>query len=141
MSALRDFCIALLGGAVGVGGGVATAPKVKPAIERRLAAKPRPAPERTAPPATPILFDCALPGTAIAAPGALAPPVSDWPGFAPVSGWWDGGWTYTPPPRVQPPTFSPVAAAPVPEVAAWAMLVTGFGLVGASVRRKGRRQT
>lgn len=143
MIGLRDFCIALLAGSMGAGGTVAVqhAPKTKKVVAR-------PAPKRIAPRPTPApaapsrILDCPLPpadpfGAGVVEPFAGAAPSTPvfFPaaGFPPIPPVVPGGGGVLPP-VTPPPTFPP-AVPGVPEPAAWAMLIAGFGLVGMAARR------
>lgn len=137
---LRDFCVALLAGSVGVGGTVAVhkADAPKPAIER----KARPKPVRAATgkrslqvaPSAPVIFDCPLPSVSVDSfllPGDVTGAVDSigWRVVPPVdSGWWTGGGDMPPP--------SPPPVGAVPEPAIWAMMIAGYGLIGVAVRRQ-----
>lgn len=135
----RELCALLLAGGMGATSVVAVQ-KTKPAVAKasakpkgervRTASRPRVArPEPAAP--APIL-DCPLVGSPFSAePNPLAlpalPPVDLGGGtWAQPPGVWGGGSALP-----SPPTSLPV----VPEPGRWAMLLSGFGLVGLSLRR------
>ncbi|MFA5580533.1 MAG: PEPxxWA-CTERM sorting domain-containing protein [Paracoccaceae bacterium] len=130
----------IAGIAVGGGGTIATK-AVNDHLNAKKAAvtKPRPAKARKAPaprplalPSAALLSDCPLPSAGINPFADMAPEFSGstWPaltlsGVRPV----EGGWFRTP--MNQPPTLPAV-----PEPDAWAMMITGFGLIGLACRRR-----
>jgi hypothetical protein len=142
---LKEICVLLLAGGVGAGSVVTVqaAQKAKPVAARP---KPRPVAARPAPP-RPALEDCPalvaplgsglLPDVASSLPlgqavepggsvAVLSPGLGD--GLVVPPGGGSGG-IILPPPPVGPS---------VPEPAAWAMMLSGFGLVGVALRM-GRR--
>jgi hypothetical protein len=142
MLGLKEICALLAAGAIGVGGTVAVQ-HAKPTVTRSKArpakaAKPRiarsaPAPLQDCPsvtdmavlPPAPLLTPMGSPGGGLADLGVVAGP-----GFAEA---FPGASLPTDDPGL-PPLPAPEPLPPVPEPAAWAMLVTGFGLVGAALR-------
>lgn len=138
---MREWCIALLAGAVAGGGGTIAVQQTRPAVERK-AAKPAPKTARPAaktsaalPARAPVIFDCPMPSAALSPAGIGAIASTSFPataGFPPLSGGlWDGGGVFLPLPT-PPPS--------VPEPAQWALLVTGFGLIGLALRRSVSRE-
>ncbi len=150
MLTTAKICALLLGGVtLGVTGTVAVqkqnspkrevgrpaAAKGKPGVSLSGASGARSGQPRQPPASPPRILDCPTPAPSLG-PGVWASPAA--PGLPPVT----GAAPRLPMPPVQPgggggfvpsPPTSPPA---VPEPAAWAMLITGFGLVGASLRRK-----
>lgn len=141
MIGTREICALLLGGAVGVGGTVAVhkvSPKPpvakakgKPGVPQ--ASRPRVVrPEPALRPASPTILDCPTP--APGSPWAAIPtipvplPPMGGAGAAAFPGGGGGAGAHPYPPA--PPSSA------VPELAAWAMMVSGFGLVGAAMRRR-----
>jgi len=135
MSAIRDWCIALLAGTT-----TATTPhiaeraKPKPAVHRpapQRVAKPapQPAPQPTA--SAPISAPCVSVGM-IATPG-FSPDFAR-PSLPTPRG--PLGWVEPP---LRGPGFAAGAPGSVPEPETWGMLVLGFGLVGVAARRKSQR--
>lgn len=152
MVGAKEICALLLAGGLGAGS-VVTVQQVKSPVTKSRAAKPVKhkvsTPARSAPSA---LSDCPAYATMLGgAPGPLAPLAVLEPndvGLAtPVSS--DGGIPMLVSPVVLPPAGGgggsgnffppappiPVTPGAVPQPAAWAMMVTGFGLVGLSLRR------
>lgn len=149
MPALKEICALILAGGVGAGS-VVTVQEVKPRprVERK-APVVRQAAARPAPP-RPKIEDCPT----LVAPlgGALVPRLADVqppphlmppPGSVPDSsavarppagggGTIGGGGGVTPLPPLPPP------GGIVPEPAAWAMMVSGFGLIGVALRIRPR---
>ncbi|MCS6987514.1 MAG: PEPxxWA-CTERM sorting domain-containing protein [Sphingomonadaceae bacterium] len=156
MATLKEICALLLAGGVGAGSVVAVQEaRPKPKVERktptaRTAAAPRPVPPRTR------IDDCPT----LVAPlgGALVPPLADFMPPAQVM-------TARPPvalggllpPGAVVPSLTPGGSggggggggggdgggpppppAPIPEPAAWAMMVSGFGLMGVALRLRPR---
>ena len=141
MSAIREFCIALLGGAVGVTGTVGTTHVIKPkkAAVRHVKKVPKPAP---APRAAPVIPDCPVPSISL---GAMSVPggsyqlgdISEGLGFAPSAYSYPvpiDDFFVVPGPGENPPDLPP--GATVPEVGTWATMIIGFGIIGLSARRK-----
>lgn len=136
MIGLRDFCAALLGVAVG-GAGVVAVQQAKPAKPRAAKATshaPAPAPQvqRFARPSGGdiVIFEGVhvapfCPPSILMVPSF--PPEAALSHGAPPTG--GGGSGFLPPP------FSSAPGA-IPEPATWAMLIAGFGMVGASLRHK-----
>lgn len=130
---MREFCVALLAGTVGVGGGVVVEKATtKPVVARKAPAR---TPQVRAPQAAPsssLLRDCPLPSAVIGDLGGGVSALSDipgWSGLPPIAGQqWDGGWIGAP--------FQPPEIPAIPEPEGWAMLVSGFGLIGMACRRK-----
>ena len=150
MIGLREWCIALLSGAIGVGSAVAVQ---QAPVPRKAVAKPAPKrimPRPTPTPAAPSrILDCPLPSADPFGAASIEPFVGAAPqtsvffpaaGFPPAHLVVPGGGGVLPP--VTPPPTIPPAVPGVPEPAAWAMLITGFGLVGLAARRpRGSTQT
>lgn len=137
MSAIREFCIALLGGAVGVTGTVGTTHVVKP---KKAVVKHVKKPARQAPPPAPVIPDCPTPSISM---GAMSVPggayqlgeISDGLGIIRQS--FAGpilDYFVVPGPGEVP--LGPPPGATVPEPATWAMLIAGFGMIGLSARRR-----
>lgn len=151
MVGAKEICALLLAGGMGAGSVVAVQ-QVKSPVAKQRAAKPAKhklsSPARAA--ASP-LKDCPSYATTLGGvPGPLAPlavlepteigfqtPVAPETGAPPMGGGFvlppgggGGGGTMFPP---SPPI--PISPGGVPQPAAWAMMVTGFGLVGLSLRR------
>jgi hypothetical protein len=151
MVGAKEICALLLAGGMGAGSVVAVQQAKSPVAKQR-AAKPVKhkvsTPSQAAPSA---LRDCPSYATMLGgAAGPLAPLAvlepnelgllanpGPTPGVLPVDGAFilppggggGGGLTYPPAPPI------PVTPGGVPQPAAWAMMVTGFGLVGLSLRR------
>jgi hypothetical protein len=152
MVGVKEICALLLAGSMGAGSVVAVQQAKAPAAKSRPAkaskpksvAHPRPAaaalndcPSFTATlggvpgPLAPLaVLDAAPTGLSVVAPPLDGASPSDGSGFVLPPGGGGGGETLFPP---QPP--APVEVGGVPQPAAWAMMVTGFGLVGLSLRR------
>lgn len=130
---LRDFCVALLAGSMGVGGTVAVQ-KARPVVQKKAPAKPSkvvkttPAAPRAPAVATPSpMLDCPM-------PSAGDVPMVDLPTLGMSTGpttYSNGVWVHDGGGGVW---GGPGAA--VPEPTGWAMLVAGFGFVGLSLRRR-----
>lgn len=155
MIGVKELCALLAAGGMGASGVVAVQ-QVKPVVHR---AKPKPAPHvsRTAAPRPAAkLSDCpitasSLGGGALADLAPIAPfeqsPMASLssPGMVGVGA---GGGGLNLPPSMggggsggsefpKPGEFAPG----VPEPAAWAMMVSGFGLVGVAMRRPRQSET
>jgi hypothetical protein len=99
-------------------------------------------PVAAVPPPTPFID---LPGAPVPLGGEVELPIAPvvfggvpgGPGGPPIPVF-GGGGGFPPPPPVVPPVVTPPVAA-VPEPSTWAMLILGFGLVGAVLRRQGAR--
>lgn len=153
MIGLREFCTLLLAGGMGAGSVVAVQ-EVKPRITKaRAVPKAKPAAARpAAPPARPFqaegssLEDCPiyapLPGSPLANLGLPANPQPDLgggllgvgPGLGGGAGGIGGGGGGG---GLPGPAPGPGPGGVVPEPAAWAMMVSGFGLIGVALRRRG----
>ncbi|MFN3592404.1 MAG: PEPxxWA-CTERM sorting domain-containing protein [Thermaurantiacus sp.] len=148
---LKEFCTLLLAGGMGAGSVVAVqevkprtqqvrpAPKAKPAVKRPAPARPQQA-------AAARLDDCPiyapLAGSVLANLGVPANPQIAF-GTTPIPGGAGGGAPWGPGPGgggsgIDP--FPPGGGAPIPEPAAWAMMVSGFGLLGLALRQ-GREES
>jgi hypothetical protein len=151
MVGAKEVCALLLAGGMGAGSVVAVQ-QVKSPVAKHRSAKPvkhkAASPQRAAPSS---IGDCpsyattlgGVPGPlaplAVLEPGQIGLPVPGGPdvGGAPIDGAFvlppggggGGGLTFPPAPPI------PVTPGGVPQPAAWAMMVTGFGLVGLSLRR------
>lgn len=142
---LKTLCALFMGGSLGVGGTVAVqevkAPK--PAVvSHKRATKPvvaRKAPITRHKPAalsSSLLSDCPLPSAVIGPVGGVPSLSTSYHPVGPFSPlplepdhWWYGGGALPP---VAPPPTDPG----IPEPATWMFLVSGFGLVGLSLRRR-----
>ncbi len=145
MPSLKEICTLLLAGGVGAGSVVAVQEvRPRPKAEKRTAAKPRPA---VAAASRPALNDCPVLGGALvpefnaSLPPSGDPGVSSFPSVAGHGLWVPGGaggGGSLLPPRPGGPTIvvppTPPPSAPIPEPAAWAMMISGFGLVGVAAR-------
>lgn len=151
MVGVKEICALLLAGSMGAGSVVAVQQAKSPLAKQRAA---KPARHKVSAPARPApspLNDCpSFAATLGGSPGPLAPlavmetaelglltPMTDLGvppqgggGFILPPGGGGGGGTAFPP---APPV--PVPTGGVPQPAAWAMMVSGFGLVGLSLRR------
>lgn len=150
MVGLKEFCVLLLAGGVGAGSVVTVQKVAKPQVAAARP-KPRPKPARAAAPPRPALPDCpatiaplgvgSLPEFAQSFPQGLPSPLPVPPeaglrpgiggGLVLPGGGGGSGGVLLPPPPVGPA---------VPEPAAWAMMISGFGLVGLALRM-GRKPT
>lgn len=149
MIAVKEICALLLAGSMGAGSVVAVQ-QARPAVKRVKAAKPVPKPrlaQATRPAHTSALADCPT----VAALSGGVPQLSAIPPFetsgmgaftgggASASASLPGGGLGIPPVlgggsgggQILPPGPAPA----VPEPAAWAMMVSGFGLIGLAMRR------
>lgn len=140
MIGMKDFCVALLGIGLGVGG-TQVAERSKPQKRQQASAPAQaqpggvlPSVTRHARPGGGDLVIFWAPGAAPFCPPSVAtiPQVSAPGGWgsapsAPGAGVWAGGGGVTRP-----------SPGGVPEIDTWAMLVAGFGLVGLSMRRRTR---
>jgi hypothetical protein len=142
---LKEMCALLLAGGMGIGGTVAVqqakAPG-KPAASRpaQAAAKParpRPAAPRAAIEDCPLVVVPRLSPLPEMAANPMTPFAGSLPAPAALPSPPGGGGGGNP----LPPDLLPPGAAPIPEPAAWAMLVSGFGLVGLALRRRPRDET
>lgn len=146
MAGLKEICAMILAGGVGAGSVVAVQEaKPRPRVERKAPAvkkaSARPAPR-------PRIEDCPT----LVAPlgGALVPGLADAqppPQLQPFPGTSPDSFTGLLPPAgggggsggiVTPLVPPPPSAGLVPEPAAWAMMVSGFGLVGVALRIRPR---
>lgn len=149
MIGMKEICGLLLAGSMGAGSVVAVQ-KVKPVLSRP---KPKPvAPKAHKTASRNIthqqILDCPVTVVALSplAPelGAI-PPLNTPPDTSHVAGWPGGGGIFIPPPiggggggggGISKPDVNPnPPAPPIPEPASWAMMVTGFGLVGLALRK------
>ena len=149
MVGMKEICALLLAGGVGAGS-VVTVQQAKPAISKPKAKPSAPKAHKTASrnitrtqvqdcpamaaPLGGVIADLApLPAFDNLVPGGSGGQQAFVPGSPGISipGVVDGGGGFTP--VVTPP--NPVPGVPQP--ATWAMMVTGFGLVGLAMRRGG----
>jgi hypothetical protein len=143
---LKEVCALILAGGVGAGSVVAVQ-QAKPPERSAKKAKPKPRPAAQSQPASRAkLEDCPTP----VAGGALVPefPVLLPQGAGSPAGWGGLGGSGgigpvspglqigTGPTGRLPAPPDPVPGAPVPEPAAWLMMVSGFGLIGLALRRR-----
>ncbi len=151
MVGAKELCALLLAGSMGAGSVVAVQ-QAKPAVHRAKAKpqKARPAPASVRKAAAPALIDCPV----LAAPvgsglAELVPlPENEVTRLTGLAGAPDpqlaGGGLDLPPviggtsgPSILPGSPPAIGGpAGVPQPAAWAMLVSGFGLVGMAMRRR-----
>ena len=150
MIGLKDICALLAAGSMGAGSVVAVqqvkpkpvVTKAKPAPAKARVAKARPASPRPAPSTGTTILDCPTPGLTgspwSAEPTSALEDAPTWERFIRTGG--DGpGWAepvgviLLPPPSIPEVPTDPGA---IPEPGAWAMVIAGFGVVGAMFRRE-----
>ncbi len=152
MIGMKEICALLLAGGMGAGS-VVTVQKIRPAVSKPRAKPAVPKAHKTASRnvTNAQILDCPTPALAMggALPELAAIPTfgTTLPGTSEVAGWPGGGGVLIPPvigggggggggggssgPDIGP---NPEPVPGVPQPASWAMMLTGFGLVGLALR-------